>query len=429
MKIHSKHIVISEKNKLAAVYNLKTVKEIHISHRTYHIGNLYIGIIDTFLTNIDAAFVKLSYYDKNGFMQVNSLISSKQEFVEKAKSQQKILVQVIKEPTSNKGPSLSHNIGLVGSYIILLPFERSIKVSKNIIDNKEKSYLKGILTLVKPIKMGLLIKKEAVTTNSNTLQYDFCIVQKKWRRIKTFIKEKRLLAPCLIDNKSSFIQKIMNKLYDIHVTKISTENIINTWEVYHNLLHLSQQGKYNPLIIEYNNNHKSLVKIFHLDFSLYHILQPKVELVTGGSIFIDKTEALTAIDINSGSFNHKNNSRAAILWINCEAATEIAKQITLRNLGGIIVIDFIDMHLQKDQLTLLNHLNSLFKKSKSQIKIIQLSEIGLVEITRKRQGQNIYDAFGHKCYRCQGLGYYLLINVNVRLKSLFSVEPFLFYSS
>jgi ribonuclease E len=429
MNLNSKHIIISEKNKLAAVYNIKKLKELHIFHRSYQIGNIYIGTIDTILNNIEAAFIKLSYYDKNGFLHVASISNFKEKIPEKTHVKKKILVQIIKEPTSSKGPTLSTNIGIIGTYIILLPFESSIKVSKNIIDIKERIYLKGLLHLLKPIKMGLLIKKEAVNVNSKILEGDFYRLQKKWRRIKTFVKEKKLSAPCLIDNNASFIQKIIKKLYDVHVTKISTESLTNTWEVYYNLMYLGHKGKWNPIVIEYLPFHKSLIKNFYLDFSLYYILQPKIELVTGGSIFIEKTEALTAIDINSGSFNQKNGSRATILWINCEAASEIVKQIILRNLGGIIVIDFIDMAFQKDQLILLHHLNNILKKQKSQVKIIQLSEIGLVELTRKRQGQNIYDAFGYKCHNCEGLGYYLLFSKSKsKCKSLFSFDSFLFYS-
>lgn len=429
MTINSKQIIISEKNKLAAVYNSKILKELHISHRTYQIGSIYIGILDTILKNIQAAFIKLSNSDKNGFLSLNPTINLKQEYIDKPKTKKKILVQIIKEPTSTKGPSLSTNIGLIGNYMILLPFESSIKISKNISDNKEKLYLKGILTLLKPIKMGLLIKKEASKVNSKILKYDFFILQKKWRRIKVFIKEKSVASPCLIDNKSSFIQKVLKKLYDIHVNKILADNLSNTWEIYHNLIYLGHKGNWSPLVIEYSPNQKSIIKHFYLDFSLYYILQPKVDLITGGSIFIEKTEALTAIDINSGSFNQKNTSRATVLWINCEAASEIVKQIMLRNIGGIIVIDFIDMDFQKDQITLLNHLNNIFKKQKSQIKIIQLSEIGLVELTRKRQGQNIYDAFGKKCHKCQGLGYYVLFpTLKQECNSFFSFESFLFYS-
>ncbi len=429
MNLNSKHLIISEKNKLAAVYNLKQLKELYIFHRTYQIGSIYIGIIDTLVKNIEAAFIKLSSYDKNGFLHVTPLLNFKQEGVEKTTLKKKILVQIIKEPTSTKGPSLSTNIGLIGTYIILLPFESSIKLSKTILETKERSYLKGIVSLIKPIKMGLLIKKEAIAVNAQVLKIEFSGLQKKWRRIKAFIKEKTLLAPCLIDNKSSFIQKILKKLYDIHVSKISTENLINTWEIYSNLIYLGRKGNWNPIIIEYFPVNKSLIKKFYLDFSLYYILQPKVELITGGSIFIEKTEALTAIDINSGSFNQKNNSRATMLWINCEAATEIVKQIILRNLGGIIVIDFIDMAFQKDQMILLHHLNNSFKKQKSQVKIIQLSEIGLVELTRKRQGQNIYDAFGYKCHNCQGLGYYLSFsNSKTDCKNFFAFDSFLFYS-
>ena len=134
MSLNSKHLIISEKNKLAAVYNLKTLKEVYVSHRTYQIGSIYIGVIDSLLKNIEAAFIKLSEYDKNGFMHIPPLANFKHEFLEKAKSKKKILVQIIKEPTSTKGPSLSTNIGLIGSYVILLPFESSIKISKHITD-------------------------------------------------------------------------------------------------------------------------------------------------------------------------------------------------------------------------------------------------------------------------------------------------------
>lgn len=429
MTINSKHLIISQKNKLAAVYNLKALKELYISHRTYQIGSIYIGITDSFLKNIEAAFIKLSNYDKNGFMHISSPLNFGREFVEKKKSKRKVLVQIIKEPTSAKGPSLSTNIGLIGSYIILLPFGSCIKVSKNITDTKERLYLKGVLSLLKPKKMGLLIKKEAIKTHSSILKHDFLTLQKKWRRIKFFVKKKIISAPCLLDNNSTFIQKIINKLYDINVIKISTESLASTWEVYYNLIYLGHQGNWNPVIIEYESFYNSIIKNYYLDFSIHHILQPKIDLITGGSIFIEKTEALTAIDVNSGSFSQRNNSRSTLLWINCEAASELTKQIVLRNLGGIIVIDFIDMRFQKDQLILLNHLNVIFKKQKSQIKIIQLSEIGLVEITRTRQGQNIYDAFGHKCDTCQGLGYQLLIpSFKKESTFFFSFEPFVSYS-
>jgi Rne/Rng family ribonuclease len=170
--INSKHILISKKNNLAAVYNLKTLKELHFSHNTYQIGSIYIGIVDSILTNIEAAFIKLSSYDKNGFIHINSVVN-KQDLFKNPNQTKRVLIQIIKEPTSGKGPNLSTNIGLIGSYMILLPFESSIKISKKISDPKEKIYLKGILSLLKPVKFGILIKKEAVKISSSHLKQDF----------------------------------------------------------------------------------------------------------------------------------------------------------------------------------------------------------------------------------------------------------------
>ena len=140
-------------------------------------------------------------------------------------------------------------------------------------------------------------------------------------------------------------------------------------------------------------------------------MKPRVNLCRGGYIIIEKTEALTTVDVNSGSFTNLQNSRQTSLWVNYSAIHEIIKQIRLRNIGGIIVIDFIDCNNQQDQMKLLRYMSKLMVKDYVRCRIIQMSELGLVELTRSRQGQSVYDAFSRKCNTCNGLGY-LTFNLN-----------------
>jgi ribonuclease E len=234
-----------------------------------------------------------------------------------------------------------------------------------------------------------------------------------WYQIQAKIKTN--LDPYVLSGKIDFITDSVKVFYNKKVNEISIDSLLGAWKVYKKVLLTKSENQQLPIKIKYYANSTYFIKYFGLDLSIYSLLQSNLTLNTGGSIVIEKTEALTAIDINSGSFNHIRNSRATLLWINCEAATEIATQLKLRNIGGIIVIDFIDMAHQKDQMKLLTHLNSVLQTDQGYTKIIQLSEIGLIELTRKREGQNIYDAFSYDCYKCNGLGYQIHFgSVNIR---------------
>jgi ribonuclease E len=147
------------------------------------------------------------------------------------------------------------------------------------------------------------------------------------------------------------------------------------------------------------------LEYFRVNAAIREALKPRVDLPSGGYIIIEPTEALTVIDVNSGSFTRSATARETVLWTNCEAATEIARQLRLRNLAGVIVVDFIDMDSRKDQLQVLEHFNKQLRADKAKPQIAQLSELGLVELTRKRQGQNIYELFGRTCPTCGGLGH------------------------
>merc|ERR1712065_84381 len=159
--------------------------------------------------------------------------------------------------------------------------------------------------------------------------------------------------------------------------------------------------------IEFHDNdlNQHILEKYEIKKSIQKALQPRVELPSGGYIIIEPTEALTVIDVNSGSFTRSANSRQTVLWTNCEAAVEISRQMKLRNIGGVIVVDFIDMESRRDQFQLLEHFTSAIKDDSARPQIAQLTELGLVELTRKRQGQNIYELFGKKCSACDGTGH------------------------
>jgi ribonuclease E len=159
------------------------------------------------------------------------------------------------------------------------------------------------------------------------------------------------------------------------------------------------------VLIDHHRDRMQILEYFRVNAAIREALKPRVDLPSGGYIIIEPTEALTVIDVNSGSFTRSATARETVLWTNCEAATEIARQLRLRNLAGVIIVDFIDMDSRRDQLQVLEHFNKALKGDKARPQIAQLSELGLVELTRKRQGQNIYELFGRPCPSCGGLGH------------------------
>jgi ribonuclease E len=423
--IQSNQVVISEKNQLFALYKNNKLKQLDISRSQYQVSNIYVGELESLLPNINAAFIKLNKIEKNGFIQLNHLVPK--NLKQKTRTQihnfdvkTHILVQVVKEPTGTKGPSLTTNIGLLGKYLIFLPFGEGVSISKQLHQKKEKQALRALFTLLKPLSTGLLIRKEAYKVSELKLRTDLLSLKEKWSRICA--KLEKSSAPKVLNDKTDFISKVIKNVYSVATKKISIDTELGSWKIYNILT--NGIGKPNPekLLVEYYDTRISLVKNFYLDRTIYTTLQPRINLITGGYIIIEKTEALTAIDINSGSFSHVTTSRASLLWINCEAAIEIGRQLKIRNIGGIIVVDFIDMNYQRDQMTLLNHFNNVLKKDTGNPKIIQLSEIGLVELTRKRRGQNIYDVFGHTCSRCTGLGKHFHFSSLSNNKTVFCLE-------
>jgi len=400
----SQQIVIAEQARIAALLKDDRVDELIVAQGQYQIGDIFLGTVENVLPGIDAAFIDIGESEKNGFIHVSDLGPLKLKkgaagITELLEPKQKVVVQVMKEPTGSKGPRLTGNISLPGKYLVLQPFGQGVNISRKINTETERSRLKALGVLIKAPGTGLLFRTESENINEELLIDDLENLIKKWDSILQISESSN--PPILINRDEDFSLRILRDYINTSTNKIIIDNKSATERA---KVFLSDHD--SKLNVEFYSNLKNehILEKYKINLAIKKALQPRVDLPSGGYIIIQPTEALTVIDVNSGSFTRSANSRQTVLWTNCEAAIEIARQMKLRNIGGILVIDFIDMDSRRDQFQLLEHFTSAIKDDSARPQIAQLTELGLVELTRKRQGQNIYELFGTKCNHCEGLG-------------------------
>jgi ribonuclease E len=309
----------------------------------------------------------------------------------------------MKEPTGNKGPRLTGNVSLPGRYVVLIPFGKGVNLSRRIRSEGERNRLRALAVLSKPAGMGLLVRTEAEGTTEEAILEDLEMLQKQWESVQQDANTTR--APALLNRDDDFIQRVLRDMYADDVNRIVVDSQQGLKRVKQTLQGWNDGQLPAGVVVDQHRERQPILEYFRVNSAIREALKPRVDLPSGGYIIIQPTEALTVIDVNSGSFTRSNTSRETVLWTNCEAATEIARQMRLRNIAGVIIIDFIDMDYRKDQLQVLEHFNKQLRVDKARPQIAQLSELGLVELTRKRQGQNIYELFGETCATCGGLGH------------------------
>jgi len=403
-----KQIIIAEQYRIAAVFSEDQIEEIVVAAGTHQVGDVYLGVVENVLTSIDAAFVNIGDGDRNGFIHITDLGPLKMRRSSGSISdlvvpQQRVLVQVMKEPTGNKGPRLTGNISLPGRYVVLLPFGRGVNLSRRIRSEAERNRLRALAILVKPAGMGIFVRTEADGMPEEQIIEDLDNLQRQWEGIQQDVATTR--QPTLLDRERDFVQRVLRDLYSSEVNRIVTDTSDGLRRIKQHLLGWADGKIPSGLMLDHHRERTSILEYFRVNAGIREALKPRVDLPSGGYIIIEPTEALTVIDVNSGSFTKSQTSRETVLWTNCEAAVEIARQIRLRNIAGVIVVDFIDMDTRRDQLQLLEHFNKALRADKSRPQIAQLTELGLVELTRKRQGQSIYELFGRPCSTCGGLGH------------------------
>ena len=399
----SQQIVIAEQLRIAAVLSDERVDELIVAQGRYQIGDVYLGNVENVLPGIDAAFVNIGESEKNGFIHVTDLGPLRLKkgaagITELLEPRQKVLVQVMKEPTGTKGPRLTGNLALPGRYLVLQPHGQGVNISRRIGSEAERNRLRALGVLVKPPGAGLLIRTEAEGISDDLLIDDLEALLRQWEAIQQAAET--AAPPVLLNRDEDFIHRILRDHMGPDLARVVVDDSAAVGRV---TSFLGQEG--SDVLVEAHGEPTELLEHYKVNAAIRDALKPRVDLPSGGYVIIEPTEALTVIDVNSGSFTRSANARETVLWTNCEAAIEIARQLKLRNIGGVIIIDFIDMDSRRDQLQLLEHFTGAVRDDAARPQIAQLTELGLVELTRKRQGQNIYELFGRACPSCGGLGH------------------------
>lgn len=403
-----KQIVIAEQHRIAAVFAEDQIQELIVATGTHQVSDIYVGTVENVLPGIDAAFVNIGDSERNGFMHVTDLgplrlKRSAGSITELVAPQQKVLVQIMKEPTGNKGPRLTGNITLPGRYLVLMPYGKGVNLSRRIRNEQERNRLRALAILLKPSGMGLLVRTEAESVAEEAIIEDLEFLQRQWESVQQEALSTR--PPALLNRDDDFIQRVLRDVYSADVNRIVADSHTGLKRVKQHLTTWNN-GRIPPgVLIDHHRDRVHILEFFRVNAAIREALKPRVDLPSGGYIIIEPTEALTVVDVNSGSFTRSATARETVLWTNCEAATEIARQLRLRNIAGVIIVDFIDMDSRRDQLQVLEIFNKALRADKARPQISQLSELGLVELTRKRQGQNIYELFGRTCSTCGGLGH------------------------
>ena len=385
-----KIIALLENTKLQEVYEEKEDK-LRLE------GNIYIGIIKDVLPGMQAAFVDIGE-EKNTFLHIKDVLpkiskitGNKNEDLEKynikdyIKIGTPILVQVKKDATTLKGAKVSKNIQIPGRFVVILPQDEFITVSQKIVNIEEKERLKNIAGRIVNNKVGMIIRTSAEGISEELLKQDIEKTLNKWENIKKqydSLKDEK--KPQVLYKNTSILEKILLDTLDNNVERIMVDDE-QTYKEVNKILNEINENSTTKVELKKTDN---LLAIYDTDDQIQKKEQRKIWLKCGGFITIDKTEALTAIDVNSGKFTGKQNLEQTVLKVNEEASIEIARQLRLRDIGGIIIIDYIDMQEQETREKVLETLKQALKKDRSKTQVIEFTKLNLLEMTRKHMFSN-----------------------------------------
>ncbi len=376
------------------------------------IGNIYKGKVANVLPGMQAAFVDIGL-GKNAFLYVGDLNtyylgSEDADVIESLKKTsikdflrvgQEVFVQVVKEPIGTKGARVSTNITLPGRYLVLMPTVDYIGISRRIEKEEERQRLKSLAEEIRPEHIGVIVRTVAEGKGIEDLKADMEYLKRLWNSIR--MKQKGGKAPRLIYKDMDLLARIVRDIFTPEVNKF----YVNTSYGYEKVSELA--SLISPSLkdrVSLYMGQEDIFEYFNIESETERALERKVWLKSGGYIVIDHTEALTAIDVNTGKFVGSIDLEDTVVKTNLEAAKEIAKQLRLRDIGGIIIIDFIDMDSQEHKKMVVDTLETELKKDRTKAHVLGITNLGLVEMTRKKVRQSLDEVLEKVCPYCEGRG-------------------------
>jgi ribonuclease G len=423
-------IAITEDGKLSELF-------IENPHNERIIGDVYLGRIAKVIPGIKAAFIDLGF-KQDAFLHFSDIGDFSDDFksllgvdtpdddeddeeekpVPQAETQyhsrprrnelpklerdQNIVVQITKEPVGNKGVRVTSKIAIPGRYLVFLPFEGKVNASKQIQNIREKRRLKNIVRDYKrerSLDFGAIIRTVAENQDTNALIEDLDHLLSTWQEIEKNIKNEK--PPALIYKDLSMTSSVIRDLFRDDVVRVITDSKKLYKEIasYLKITSPSLMDK-----VELYKNAEPIFDVYGIEKEIVLTLNKKVNLKSGGYVFIEHTEAMVVIDVNSGKYARSKDQETNSLKTNLEASREIVRQIRLRDLGGIIVIDFIDVYDDKNKKKVYDELKKEFRKDRAKVTILPMSEFGLVQITRQRVRQSLIKSISEPCPMCGGTG-------------------------
>jgi ribonuclease G len=406
---HEARVALLEDGELAEI-------QVELRGNERLVGNIYKGRVANVLPGMQAAFVDVGL-DKNAFLYVGDILADKSDFdfdnatgiVDKElkdvnirdvlKKGQEIMVQVLKQPGGTKGARITTHITLPGRTIVLMPTVDHVGVSRKIEDEKERERLKNIMTAYKPEGMGIIVRTAAAGCTPEELERDIHFLVRLWERIQR--KSNLLSAPRLIHAEETLMFRTARDMFTAEVDSF----VINDRECYEKVLTVAEITQ--PEIADRIQLYQDRVNIFdayNIENKIDKIFSRKVWLDNGAYLVIDEAEALTAIDVNTGKYIGEDDLQETILNANLEAAKKIAQQLRLRDIGGIIIIDFIDMEEKKNEDLVVETLREALKNDRTKTNVIGFTGLGLVEMTRKKVRRRVSALLQMPCTDCGASG-------------------------
>jgi len=378
------------------------------------VGNIYKARVENVLPGISSAFMDIGL-DKNAYIYISDVLGNQKEAIDKLlKKDQEVMVQVTKDAIGTKGMKVTMDVSLPGRYLVLTPFQDFVGVSKNIEDAEERKRLSEIMRNIADSKMlgtkGCIVRTEAEGATAEELEREVKFLLRTWDTIQGRYDTSR--PPALLHKDMDMTMQVARDILSEDTTIYMLDNKDDFHNVQEFALKISPDLKDR---VKLYDSKTPIFKAFNIEREIDELRRIKVPLPNGGSIIIQEAESLCAIDVNTGRFTGSKSQEETVTATNIEAAAEVARQLRLRDIGGIIVIDFIDMKKASNRHKVVTALENGVSRDRAKIRILPITRLGLVEMTRERKRESTVSLLTEECPECHGSGR-VLSSESIRIK-------------